>query len=206
MACFYYVLQKLNTLFTMKKIALNFALCASLFTIASCGNSAETDSKEVAKEQNEEKFDDTKIEGDTKFAVSAADAGMWEVEVGKLALKNGSAAEVKQFAQMMVDDHTAANNELMAAAQKKNITLPTTLSQDKQDKLNDMAKKAGHDFDVAYMDQMVDDHKKVLDMFKDEADKGNDADLKAWAAGKVATLESHLQMAENGKKSVKDKK
>ncbi len=190
----------------MKKIALNFALCASLFTIASCGNNSENDSKEVAKEQNEEKFDDTNIEGDTKFAVSAADGGMMEVELGKLALKNGSAPEVKQFAQMMIDDHTNANNELIALAQKKNITLPTTLSSDKQDKVNDMAKKTGHDFDVAYMDFMVDDHKEDIDDFKDEADKGNDADIKAWASGKVATLESHLQMAENGKNSVKDRK
>ncbi|RZL20312.1 MAG: DUF4142 domain-containing protein [Pedobacter sp.] len=192
----------------MKKIALNFALCASLFTIASCGesNNETTDSKEMAKDANEEKFDDTKVEDDTKWAVSAADAGMWEVEVGKLALKNGSAGEVKQFAQMMVDDHTAANKELMDMGAKKNITLPASISNDKQDRLTEMAKKTGHDFDVAYMDQMVDDHQKVLNMFKDEADNGKDADVKAWAASKVATLESHLQMAENGKKSVKDKK
>lgn len=189
----------------MKKIALNFALCASLFTIASCGNN-ENDSKEMAKEQNEEKFDDTNIERDTKFAVSAADGGMMEVELGKLAQQNGSAPEVKQFGQMMVDDHTAANNELKSLAQSKNITLPTTLSNDKQDKVNDLAKKTGHDFDVAYMDFMVDDHKEDIDEFKEEADKGNDADIKAWAAGKVATLESHLQMAENGKNSVKDRK
>ncbi len=189
----------------MKKIALNLALCVSLFTIASCGDT-NNDSKEMAKDANEEKFDDTNIEGDTEWAVGAADAGLMEVEASKLALQKGSSAEVKQFAQMMIDDHSKANEELKSAAAAKNITLPTTLSADKQDKINKLNEKSGRDFDVAYMDQMVDDHKKVIDHFKDEANNGKDADLKAWAAGKIPTLEHHLEMAENGKKAVKDKK
>jgi putative membrane protein len=191
----------------MRKITLQVLLCASLFTTISCGEShEETDSKEIAKDQNEAKFDDTNIEGDTKFAVAAADGGMYEVEVGKLALKNGTAAEVKQLAQMMVDDHGKANEELKAAAQAKNITLPATLSQDKQDKINDLSKKTGNDFDKAYLDAMVDAHKDDIDKFEKQANDGNDADLKAWAAGKVPTLKHHLETAEKSRDIVKDRK
>lgn len=96
---------------------------------------------------------------------------------------------------MMVDDHGKANEELKTLAAQKNITLPTVLSEECQNTYNDLAAKTGKDFDDAYTDFMVKDHKKDIDNFKKQADKGNDADLKSWAAGKVATLEHHLDMA-----------
>lgn len=180
-----------------------FGAIALCVIFASCGSKSETtDTKEVAEDTNEAKFDDSKIEKDTEFAVAAADGGMLEVELGKLAQTNGSSAEVKSFAQMMIDDHSKANEELMALAQQKNITLPTSLSEDKQKKYDDLAKKTGKDFDDAYTDFMVKDHKDDIDSFKKEADKGNDADLKAWAAGKVSVLEHHLEMAQNAEKAV----
>jgi len=173
--------------------------------LTSCGNKkAETeDSKEVAEEQNDAKFDDTKVEDDTEFAVAAADGGMFEVQVGQLAQTNATTAEVKQFAKMMVDEHGKANEELKAAAAAKNITLPATLSEKKQKKYDDLSKKTGTDFDKAYIDLMVDDHKEDLDAFKKEAKDGHDADLKAWAAGKVPTLEHHLNAAKTAQDALK---
>lgn len=190
---------------TITSLMLSAALIAGL---SSCGNKkTETeDTTKVAEEQNEQKFDDTKVEGDTEFAVEAADGGMLEVQLGQLAQTNASSAEVKNFAKMMVDDHTKANDELKAAATAKNISLPGALSDKNQKKYDDLVGKNGEDFDKAYIDFMVDDHKEDLDAFKDEAENGHDADLKAWAAGKVPTLQHHYDAAKTAQDALKNKK
>lgn len=188
----------------MKKIILSLLVSAMMFTWVSCGDGRQ-DSTEVAEDQNEETVDNKK-EDDAEFAVEAADAGMLEVQLGTLALTKGSSPEVKKFAQMMVDDHTKANNELKALAQQKNITLPTTLGNQHQRKLDNFNDKTGADFDKEYMDLMVKDHKEVIDAFEDEAEEGNDAELKSWASSKLSALRHHHQEAERIQELVKNNK
>lgn len=178
----------------MKKATYLLATIA-LITFASCQN--KTDSKDVAEDQNKSKFANSNIKDDVDFAVNAADGGMYEVKVGQLAVSRGTTDNVRKFGQMLIDDHGAANNELKALAQQKNITLPDSISQKMRDKYNDLAKKTGADFDKAFMDKMVDDHKKDIDAFEKEANNGNDADLKTWASNKLPTLRHHLEMAQN---------
>ncbi|MEO7988941.1 MAG: DUF4142 domain-containing protein [Chryseolinea sp.] len=169
-------------------------LLCTFFTLASCSKK-EKDSKEMAEDQNEKKFNDSEIENDTEFAVAAADGGMLEVELGKLAQANASSEQTKMFGEMMVSDHSKANEELKTLATQKNISLPTELSDKNRKTYNDLAEKTGKDFDDAYTDFMVKDHKKDIDKFKKEAENGEDQDLKSWAAGKISTLEHHLEMA-----------
>ena len=185
------------------KILSTLTLSFFLLTFVSCTKSSNDDSKEVAEDQNEEKFDDASLEDDSEFAVSAADAGMMEVQLATLALSNGSSAKVKEYAQMMLDDHNKANDELKALAQKKNISLPAALSEKKQKKFNDMSEKKGEDFDKEYCDQMVKDHKDVVDMFEKARDNAKDPEIKAWASEKLPTLQHHLTMAEGMKKAEK---
>ena len=183
----------------MKKVktsSLLFAAC--FFALVSCGTKTDQeDSKEVAEEQNEAKFDDTKLDDDTEFAVAAADGSMFEVQLGQLALTKASSPKVKEFAQSMVDDHTKANEELKTLAQTKNITLPSTISEEKQKDYDKLAEKSGADFDKAYSEFMVKDHKDDVDKFKKAAEKCEDADIKSWAAEKVPVLVNHLSMAES---------
>ena len=164
------------------------------------------DSKKVAEDRNDKKFEDSTLEDDSKFAVKAADGGMMEVELSKLALTKSTSPEVKKFAKMMVDDHTSANNELKKLAGTKNISVPAAVSTNRQEKLTDFMKKTGNDFDKDYISYKVSDHKDDVDLFKKQAEKGKDAELKAWAASKVATLEHHLQMAQTTEDLVKNKK
>jgi putative membrane protein len=178
-------------------------LFVGLMAFASCSKKVDNDSKEMAEDQNEEKFDSTKIEDDTEFAVAAADGGMLEVKLGELAVTNAASAEVKKFGQTMIDDHSKANSELKALAEQKQITIPTTLSDKCQKTFDDLSAKKGTEFDKAYAELMVKDHKDDLEAFKKEADKGNDPELKSWAANKVTTLEHHLMMAESAEKAVK---
>jgi putative membrane protein len=200
----------------------SFFLAGSLalsLLAASCANNSTPDSKEMAENANEAKIDSAKatdtsssttssmsdMKPDAEFAVAAADGGMMEVQLGKLAQEKGVSKQVKDLGAMMVKDHGAANEELKTAAAAKNITLPASLSDKCQKQVQDLSAKTGADFDKAYADLMVSDHKDDIDAFKKEAEKGNDAELRAWAQGKLATLEHHLQMAETTKKAV-DKK
>jgi len=184
----------------MKKSVACILLCTATACFFSCGDNK--DSKAVAKEENAQKFDSTNIEGDTKFAVNLADGSMLEVEASKLAHTNASADNVKEYANMMITDHSAANTELKDMAAKKNISLPMALSEAKQKKYNELVAKKGADFDKAYVNCMVDEHKDALDALQKESQKGNDADLRSWAAGKLSAIQHHYDVI----KSIKDAK
>lgn len=176
----------------MKKLAFNVLLAASLFATAACDNNKQTDSTEQAEDMNEDKLSDS-MEDDAEFAVEAANGGMMEVKMGELAQMNGSSQEVKDFGKMMVDDHSKANDELKTLAMQKNIMLPTTLGNDMQEMYDEMSKKTGKEFDKDYVDMMVKDHNDDIDSFKKEANDGKNADLKAFAAKTLPTLEMHKQ-------------
>ena len=190
----------------MKRIFL--ALTAIVLLAAACNNDEKADtkdSKEMATEKNEKKFDSTNMNADTQFAVEAADGGMLEVKLGKLAQTQGTLAEVKSLGKMMETDHSKANDELKEAAMNLNIALPATLSDKTQKEYDDLAAKKGKDFDKAYTDMMVDDHQADIKAFQDEADHGNNATLKSWAAGKIPTLQHHLEMSKSAKDAAKGK-
>jgi putative membrane protein len=199
----------------MKKITL---LTAPLFCIAlfySCGNT-DGDAKKTADSTNTAKIDSAKsadtiatknshladLKPDASFATEAADGGMLEVELGKMAEEKGMSPSIKKLGAMMVKDHSKANAELKMAAAAKHITLPDGMSDKCQKEVTDLSQKKGADFDKAYADLMVSDHKDDIDAFKKESDNGMDKELSAWAKGKIPILEHHLMMAENAKKLV----
>jgi putative membrane protein len=132
---------------------------------------------------------------DVKFANNAAGGGMAEIQLSKLAQQKTTNTQIKNFAAMMVTDHSKAGDSLAVIAKKKNITLPTALDPEHQKKYDDLSKMSGAEFDKGYVKIMVDDHKGALKLMQDEAVNGKDADLKAFA-GKVApTVQMHLDAA-----------
>src|SRR5690606_27140709 len=133
---------------------------------------------------------------DADFAVKAADGGLAEVSAGQLAVKNASNQDVNDFGQMMIDDHSKANEELKALASQKGITLPTATSDEKTNDLQKLSEKTGADFDKAFMDQMVKDHKKTIDLFEKAEKNAKDADIRAFAQKTLPTLRSHLDRAQ----------
>jgi putative membrane protein len=126
------------------------------------------------------------------FWSKAAQGGMAEVELAKLALQKSQNADVKKFAQMMVTDHTKANDELKSLAAKKSVALPTDLGSHKST-LDDLNGKTGADFDKAYVAAMVEDHETDVDLFEDNTDN-SDADIKAFTTKTLPTIKSHLEM------------
>ncbi len=196
----------------MKKFLVSSFCLAGVIFISSCNSETkdETDALSDTTTTTTSQTVDTSstmMMGDAKddstFVKTAAEGGMMEVQLGQLALKNASSAEVKKHAQMMVTDHGKANAELKKLAASKSILLPTALGEDKQKKVNDLKAKKGTDFDKAYADLMVEDHKEDIELFKKQAERGQDAEIKAWAGEKLPTLQSHLQMWEAAKDATK---
>jgi len=131
-------------------------------------------------------------EDDAQFATAAAVGGMAEVQFARLALSKTSDTAIKDFANMMLTDHGKANEELKAIAMDKNISLPGTIDKDHQQKLDQLAKKNGTDFDKAYANAMIDGHQKMQDLLKKESEKGEDTTLRAFASRTLPVVQMHL--------------
>lgn len=138
-----------------------------------------------------------------KFVMDAAHGGMAEVELGKMAAEKGSSDAVKQFGKRMADDHAKAADELKQLAQQKGMTLPTDIDAKHKQLRDRLAKLNGAEFDKAYANEMVKDHKKDVADFKREAQRTKDPDLKTWAGKTLPTLEDHLKQAQDMQAQVK---
>ena len=134
---------------------------------------------------------------DKAFVMEAAQGGMAEVELGRLATDKATNADVKQFGQRMVDDHGKANDELKGLASQKNVTLPTELDAKHKATRDLLSKLTGDAFDKAYMADMVADHNKDVAAFMRASKTAKDADLKAFAGKTLPTLQEHQRMAKD---------
>jgi putative membrane protein len=200
----------------MKQPSLLFAVVVGTTFWMACGNAPETDAKKQADSTNTANIDSAKLKDtsaahpvhmadlkpDADFAVAAADGGMMEVALGKLAMKKGTSSSVRKLGTQMVTDHSKANMQLKALAAEKHIAIPADMSEKCQKVASDLEAKNGNEFNKAYADLMVKDHKDVIDDFKKEAEKGNDTQVSAWAKNTLPTLEHHLMMAEDVQKKL----
>jgi putative membrane protein len=135
--------------------------------------------------------------GDQRFIKEAAEGGMAEVELGKLAVQKASSDDVKQFGQRMIDDHSKANNNLKQVASALGVRLPQHLSAQDEATKERLSKLSGDQFDKAYVRDMVKDHKADVAAFRTESTTGRDASIKSFATQMLPTLRDHLKNAEN---------
>jgi len=177
---------------TILKTNLFAAAFISIVTITSCGNNMnEKDSKEVAEEHNEAKFTNAN-EDDAAFLVSAAEINLEEIQLGQLAQSNSSMPDVKELGKMMQEEHTTALKDLQIFASKKQITIPTTITNDGKDAYDKLKDKFGTDFDKEYCDMMVKGHKDAISKMEKASTDAKDVDIQSWAATLLISLRNHL--------------
>lgn len=129
------------------------------------------------------------------FVSAASAAGMAEIDAAKLALKKSQANDVKTFAQHIIDDHTKANAELKAIAQKQKLEMadePGMVDQAKA-KVLDVRDES---FDAAYASNQVSAHEDAVKLFTDAANNSADTEIKAFAQQTLPVLQQHLEMAQ----------
>jgi len=190
----------------MKKIFLIAGLCAMI----ACNNAEKSDSVEKADSTNKANIDTVMNqntmavdEASSSFLVKAADGGMAEVHMGELGQQKATSQRVKDFSAMMVKDHSEANDKVKALASQKNITLPASVSDEHQKAMDMLSKKSGKDFDKAFMDAMVKDHEKAIDLFEAGMKDAKDPDVSSLADKTLPTLRTHLDSAKSVRSSLK---
>lgn len=129
------------------------------------------------------------------FVKKAAVGGMYEVQSSQLATTASQSAEVQQFAQQMITDHSAANQQLKQLAASKNIQVPQTLDEKHQKMLSRLQKATGENFDTTYGRQQMKAHQEAVQLFQKAAIELTDPDLKAFAERALPKLKQHAEMA-----------
>ena len=142
----------------------------------------------------------TVVTADQNFILAAAQGGMTEVKLGDLAAQNGTRADVKEFGQMMVKDHSAINADLKALAAQKGVPLPDSLDAKHQGMVDKMAALSGSAFDEAYIATMVKGHKMDAKEFKAESAATTDADIKSFVEKSLPVVQMHLEHIQAMKK------
>ncbi len=130
---------------------------------------------------------------DTDFYQQALDGGRKEVAAASLASGSAQDPGVKSFADMLVADHTAMNQQVMAAAGQADAAAPAPDAT----ATADLQGKTGADFDRAFVDKMVSDHEATIALFENAAQNASTDQAKSLAQGALPKLRSHLQTAQD---------
>jgi len=149
---------------------------------------------QAANQEQEQKMD--ALMADRTFVRKALEGGMAEVQLGQLALEKTSNADVKEFAQKMVDDHTKLGDQMKPVAEQMKVKEPTALSGKDKSTLAKLKALNGDAFDKAYIKDMVKDHQQDEKEFKREAESASNPALKDVAAQGEQMISEHLQMIE----------
>ncbi len=195
----------------MKKFIFLSIVAASLLACNNDGTKSESETDSTTTTANSEGTADnananrdtitsntvaTKADPATEeFLKKAADGGMAEVDAGKMAQEKATNVSVKEFASMMVNDHSGANSEVKSLAASKSVALPSAPSDGKKQECSKVGEKKGKDFDKAYMDMMVKDHKSTIALFESAQKDSKDDEVRAFIVNTLPKLKTHLDSA-----------
>ncbi len=144
---------------------------------------------------------DSLSHADKRFLSKAAEAGETEMQFSQLAGTQASNPDVRSYAGMMNTDHQQMASDLQALARQKGVDLKQT-DVTSEHKYKSLSSKSGMDFDKDYISDMVSDHEDAVKLFQKESTDGKDADVKAFAAKYLPTLQQHLDKANSLKSTL----
>jgi putative membrane protein len=145
-----------------------------------------------------EKLDDET----SQFLISMTDARLMDIEESKLAVERGTIEEVVSYGRWMLSEQAKLLHELKVLASKKGVNLPTALSEEKANALDDLKKEHGGEFEKKYIKMIMLDHKRDVHEFR-KATSFEDVDVKNFAAKFLPVIESHLRQIQKIKKEEK---
>ncbi len=180
-------------------------LCSAMAATTFSCSGKHDDSKDIAEEMNDEKFDGT-AEKDAEKLVEAYSANLFEVRMSENASLNASTPEVKNLAMMLVEKHNRMNDEVKTLAAQKQVSLPNDLTEEQFKDIQKLGEKSGLDYDRHYTETMKEKHEKALQNYEKMAEKCENAEIKSWAAKNVTEVREHLDMVMSAHNAVKEKK
>ncbi|HYR91510.1 MAG TPA: DUF4142 domain-containing protein [Terriglobia bacterium] len=172
-------------------LALILALFLGIGGLSACGRRG-PDGVEAARESDESLL--TPAEQD--FAMKASQAHLAEIEMGRLAQEREQKGDVTGLARMIVDDHMDGLKKLTDLTKKYDGPQPQPLDREVRQDVDRLAGLSGAEFDREFVNMMVADHQKAIEMFRNQSQLALNADVKEYVTDMLPTLEKHLKKAQ----------
>ncbi len=135
--------------------------------------------------------------GSRAFLREAIQGDLAEIKLGMLVEQKAQSQKVREFGQTLVRDHQQALNLAKDLAQSFGMSVPETPSDEAQDEYASLEKKSGNAFDKAFLDYAVEEHRKDIDKFQQEASAPNGQQVATLAQNALPTLRKHLDIAQS---------
>jgi putative membrane protein len=139
---------------------------------------------------------------DKQFLVLAAQTDMTEAHKGQMAESQAARADLKKFANTLVHDHTKSYQQVRELAVKEGVSIPQGINIAKNKAIEELIRLSGSRFDQQFIRYEITDHRRAIAVFKREANRGQDPEVRAYAAKMVPILEAHLQLAQKCAKPI----
>jgi len=137
----------------------------------------------------------------SQFIIESVDARLMDLEEGKVVIQRSTSKNLKEYGDLMMKDQSRMLEELKIIADRKQVKLPSDLSQEKAEGLADLKKEHGTSFDKKFVKMMILDHKRDVKKFE-KATKSDDADIKLFATKYLPVVQSHLDKIRTLKKKM----
>jgi len=173
---------------------------AAVLTLPMVGCQSNQNQNVQAARENNSDTDRTKRatlnDSDKAFLKKAEDGDIKERNIGRMVLEKSQNKDVRDYAQMLVDDHTKDLKKLVDLMEQKGMPQPKNLPEVKHEALDRMNSLSGAAMDREFVNMMVQDHQKDVADFRNEQNSTQDADVKHYVTDTLPVLENHLQKAQ----------
>ena len=132
-------------------------------------------------------------EADKKFLTEAARSSAAEVLYGGMAAAKSTNQQLKEFGQMILEEHNTLTSEIGSVAARKGFQVPLRPDAVNDPKAKELQMKTGAEFDRAYLETVIAAHEGDIPAFEAAANGADNADVKALAAKSLPTLQKHLE-------------
>jgi putative membrane protein len=130
------------------------------------------------------------------FMMEAARADLAEIDMAQVALQNSGTTEVKDFANMIKTDHTSALEDLSELMKDGNVPQPKSIPVELQQDITRMRSLTGGEFDREFVNMIVSEHQKAVEMFREQQSTAQNEDVKKYVEDTLPRLEMHLEKAQ----------
>lgn len=161
---------------------ISIALSAILLAGAACDKDDTTDPSVVS-------------DFDKQFILAAADDALFQVNAGQVATSGATLKSIQNYAEQMTESHTEAGQELQKLAASRQVQIPTTLSDDRQEQLDSLAMYSEARLDTLYLNQMVTAQRRAVRTLELATSDGDDAELKKWANDRLPSVREYASRA-----------
>ena len=131
-------------------------------------------------------------DADMSFVYTVAQSDLFEIMSSEAAVQISENADVRDFAETMIRDHTMSSQKLIEAAAQENLAPPIALDAKHQQMLNDIEVADADSFDATYIEAQEMAHMDAVKLFEDYALQGDSEPLQTFAEQTLPTLQMHL--------------